>query len=113
MMIARLHHPRAGVGFLLHAATIDRAKIGPRRNLTMPGISVTVAEQIAAPHRVAGVKAVKRIKRKQDPAVMKIVAGRPRDFDASWAVALGFKAEEGFDEIIRVHIEDELGGKVA
>ena len=105
--------PRAGVGFLLHAATIDGAKIGPRRNLTMPGISVTVAEQIEALRRAAGDKAVARIKRREDPAITKIVAGWPRDFDASRAVALGFKAERSFDEIIRVHIEDELGGKVA
>ena len=105
--------PRAAVGFLLHAATIDGATIGPRRNLSMPGISVTVAEQIEALRRAAGDKAVARIKKQEDPAIMKIVAGWPRDFDASRAVALGFKAERSFDEIIRVHIEDELGGKVA
>jgi len=29
------------------------------------------------------------------------------------ATALGFKAESSFDEIIRAHIDDELGGKVA
>jgi len=34
--------PRAAIGFLLHAATIDTAKLGTRRNLSMPGISVTV-----------------------------------------------------------------------
>ena len=53
--------PRAGVGFLLHAATIDTARIGTRRALTLPGISVTVAEQIEALRRVAGAKAVARI----------------------------------------------------
>jgi len=26
---------------------------------------------------------------------------------------LGFSAEKSFDEIIRAHIEDELGGKIA
>jgi len=29
------------------------------------------------------------------------------------ARALGFKTEASFDEIIRAHIEDELGGKIA
>ena len=105
--------PRAGVGFLLHAATIDTARIGPRRALTLPGISVTVAEQIEALRRVAGAKAVARIKHQPDPAIMKIVSGWPRNFDASRAVGLGFKAEASFDEIIRVHVEDELGGRVA
>src|SRR3974390_3885636 len=30
--------PRAAVGFLLHAAALDAAKLGPRVNLTMPGV---------------------------------------------------------------------------
>ena len=33
---------------LLHAAAIDGNTVGPRRNLTMPGLAVTVGEQIAA-----------------------------------------------------------------
>src|ERR1700743_3327770 len=34
--------PRAAVGFLLHAASLDTKKLGARRNLSMPGISATV-----------------------------------------------------------------------
>ncbi len=103
--------PRSAVGFLIHAATLDTAKLGPRRNLTMPGLSVTVAEQIEALRRVAGDKVVARIRREPDPAIIRIVEGWPRNFDASRAESLGFKAEKTFDEIIRVHIEDELGGR--
>ena len=32
---------------------------------------------------------------------------------AKRALALGFKADASFEEIIRIHIEDELGGKIA
>ena len=39
-----------------------------------------------------------------------IVAGWPTRFDAKRALALGFTAERDFDEIIRVHIADDLGG---
>ena len=102
--------PRAAVGFLLHAATMDLERLGARRNLTLPGLSVTVAEQIAALRAIAGDKVVARIKRVPDVAIEKIVAGWPRNFDASRAAALGFKAEATFAEIIRVHLEDELGG---
>ncbi|MGC2082671.1 MAG: NAD-dependent epimerase, partial [Bradyrhizobium sp.] len=103
--------PRSAVGFLLHAATMDTGKIGPRRNLTMPGLSATVGEQIAALKRVAGDKVAARIKRLPDPFIVGIVAGWPRNFDASRARALGFTTEEhSFDDIIRIHIEDELGG---
>jgi D-erythronate 2-dehydrogenase len=104
--------PRSAVGFLLHAATIDSAVVGPRRNITMPGLSATVGEQIAALKRVAGDKVAARIKREPDSFIMGIVDGWPRNFDAKRAVKLGFTtAEKNFDDIIKIHIEDELGGK--
>ncbi|MGX5734965.1 D-erythronate dehydrogenase [Bosea thiooxidans] len=102
--------PRSAVGFLVHAATMDTAKIGPRRALTMPGYSCTVAEQIETLRKVAGENVVKRIKRETDPVIDKIVEGWPRNFNPQRALALGFKAEANFEEIIRVHIEDELHG---
>ena len=105
--------PRAAVGFLLHAATIDGAKVGTRRNLTMPGLAATIGEQIAALRKVGGEKVVARIRREPDPFIQAIVAGWPRAFDARRAAELGFKAEATFEEILRVHVEDELGGKVA
>lgn len=105
--------PRAAVGFLLHAATIDGNKVGPRRALSMPGLAVTVGEQIAALKKVAGDKVVARIKREPDAFIQGIVAGWPRNFDTRRAIELGFKPDASFEEIIRIHIEDELGGKIA
>ena len=105
--------PRAAVEFMRHAATIDTAKVGPRRALTMPGLAVTVGEQIAALKKVAGEKVVARIKRVPDPFIQGIVAGWPRNFDAKRALALGFKPDASFEDIIRIHIEDELKGKIA
>lgn len=104
--------PRAAVGFLLHAATLATAPLGARRTLTMPGLSATVGEQIAALRRVAGDRAAALIRREPDKVIAGIVAGWPRNFDARRATALGFRAEATFDEIIRVHIEDELGGRM-
>ena len=104
--------PRAAVGFLIHAATIDTTPLGIRRSLNMPGVAATVADEIAALRRVAGDKAVALIRREPDKSIAKIVDGWPRAFDAERARALGFAAETGFDEIIRVHIEDELGGRL-
>src|SRR5271167_2194490 len=97
--------PRSAVGFLLHAGTMDLATVGPRRALTMPGLSATVGEQIAALKRVAGEKVASRIKREPDPFIVDIVSGWPRDFEARRAPALGFTtAEKTFDDIIRIHI---------
>jgi D-erythronate 2-dehydrogenase len=104
--------PKSAVGFLVHAATMDLGTVGARRNLSMPGLSATVGEQIAALERVAGKNVVSRIKRVPDPAIISIVDGWPRNFSTERAMKLGFTtAEKTFDDIIRIHIEDELGGK--
>jgi D-erythronate 2-dehydrogenase len=105
--------PRSAVGFLIHAAGLTREQLGPRINLTMPGVACMVGEQIEALRRVAGDKAVARIRRLPDELVQRIVAGWPRRFDPRRALALGFTVEPNFESIIRVHIEDELGGKIA
>jgi nucleoside-diphosphate-sugar epimerase len=105
--------PRSAVNFLVHAAEIDGEAVGPRRNLSMPGVSVTVGEQIEALRRVAGETVVKRIIRQPDPTIMGIVDGWARALDASRAEKLGFAAESSFDDIIRAHIDDELGGEIA
>jgi len=105
--------PRSAVGFLIHAAGLAREQVGPRVNLTMPGVCCTVGEQIAALRRIAGDKVAARIRREPDELVMRIVDGWPSRFDARRALALGFRVEASFDDIIRAHIEDELGGKIA
>ncbi|MGB8578246.1 MAG: D-erythronate dehydrogenase [Pseudolabrys sp.] len=105
--------PRAAVGFLVHAAGLTREQLGPRINLAMPGVSCTVGEQINGLRRVAGDKVAARIRREPDQLVQRIVAGWAERLDAKRAHDLGFKAEATFDDIIRAHIEDELGGKIA
>jgi len=105
--------PRAAVGFLIHAAGLPRAHLGDRVNLTMPGVCCTVGEQIAALKRVAGEKVAARIRRAPDELVARIVAGWPSRFDPRRALALGFTVEATFDDIIRAHIEDELGGRIS
>lgn len=99
--------PRAAIGFLLHAATMDLSRLGSRPNLTMPGLSATVGEEIEALRRAAGEAAVRLIRREPDPAIAAIVGGWPQNFDARRAAELGFVAERSMDEIIRTHQEDE------
>lgn len=98
--------PRAAVDFLVHAAGLDGALIGPRRNLTMPGVAVSVNEQIEALERVAGGHVVQLIRDEPDEAVAAIVNTWPSRFSASRARELGFRAEPDFDTIIRVHLDD-------
>ena len=49
---------------------------------------------------------------RRDELVARIVSGWPTRFAARRARDLGFIAETGFDEIIRIHIADELGGTI-
>ena len=105
--------PRAAVGFLIHAAGLTREQLGPRINLAMPGVCCTVAEQIEALTRIAGPKVAARIRREPDELIMRIVSGWSERLDAKRAAELGFKAEKDFDAIVKAHIEDELGGKIA
>jgi D-erythronate 2-dehydrogenase len=104
--------PRAAVGFLLHAASLDLTALGARRALTMPGLCATIADEIEALRRIAGDKAVRLIRREPDASIGAIVAGWPQAFDARRALALGFRPDRSFHEIVRIHVEDELGGRL-
>lgn len=105
--------PRSAVGFLKHAASLPMEALGNHRALTMPGLCATVAEQIEALGRIAGPKAVALIRREPDPFIMGIVANWAQNVESGRARKLGFTVESNFDEIIRAHIEDELGGQIA
>jgi len=100
--------PRSAIGFLLHAATVDYARLGDRRCLTMPGVSATVADELEALRRFGGEDAVRRVHREPDEAIARIVTSWPRAFQADRARALGFSAEADFDEIVRAYVEDDL-----
>ena len=102
--------PRSAIGFLVQAATLDTAKLGARRNLNMPGVSATVGEEISALRRIAGEAVAARIRRQPDATIARIVAGWPANFDTQRALALGFRADASFEDIVRAHIGDELGG---
>src|SRR5271157_1933663 len=102
--------PRAAVEFLVRAAELDLALLGPRRSLNMPGVSVTVGEQIEALREIAGEKAVKLIRPQPDETIARIVAGWPRNLDPARARELGFRADATFSAIIEAYIEDELNG---
>ncbi|MCX7567886.1 SDR family oxidoreductase [Sulfitobacter sp. F26169L] len=103
--------PRSAVGYIEHAATMDTAPLGAQRCMTMPGVSATVGDQIEALRAVAGDGAVALIRHEADATIANIVAGWPRDFDTARALEMGFRAENSFQEIIEIYLEDEMGQK--
>src|SRR6201995_1569604 len=100
--------PRSAVEFCIRGGTLDTEPIGPRRTLSMPGLSATVGEQIEALRRAAGEAAVRLIRPEPDPMIMEMVGNWAAALDATRPERLGFPAEKSFDEIIRVPLEDEL-----
>ena len=104
--------PRSAVNMLIHGARLDQKMLGNRRAISMPGLSCTVAEQIAALSRVAGPEAAKLIRREPDPLIQKIVSGWPQNFNPKRAIELGFVADNSFEDIIRIHIADQLQGNI-
>lgn len=102
-----LASPRAAVNFLIHAAGLDGAKLGPHRTITMPGVETTVSGQIEALERVAGFEAAALITDEPNEEIAAIINTWPRAFTAERAIALGFVAEASVDELIAVYLEDD------
>lgn len=98
--------PRAATGYLMHAATLDTQALGAQRNLTMPGLRITVAQEIETLARIAGPTRTQLIRREPDPVIARIVEGWPRSFDAARAEALGFQPDPDFETVVRAYMED-------
>ncbi|MGL5011867.1 MAG: D-erythronate dehydrogenase [Paracoccaceae bacterium] len=99
--------PRAATGFFVHAATLDTARLNGQTALNMPGLSATVADQIAALRNNAGDAATRLIRIEPDPRIAAIVETWPSNFDTARARALGFTAETSFDQILQVYLTED------
>lgn len=92
-------------GFIrLHEA--DGEAIGPDRAMNFPSLRVTVGEMVESLKRVAGNRHLGAITVREDPFIMKIVAGWPTATLADRALALGLPRDETLDSIIKAYIED-------
>ncbi len=100
--------PRRVVEAFVHAHELPAAKLGFNRALFLPGITVSVKEMLDALKRAGGQKAVDRVKFVPDAMIRKIVAGWPPRFDAVRARALGFKADDNYDQIVQAFMQDDL-----
>jgi nucleoside-diphosphate-sugar epimerase len=99
--------PLAAVENLVHGAWLGPDALGDERIINLPGITVTVAEMIAALERVAGREASARIVFEAAPDIARIVASWPARFDIARALALGFSRDPDFEDIIRSFLVEE------
>jgi nucleoside-diphosphate-sugar epimerase len=104
--------PRRAVEFLMHAATLSTDLLVDGRAITMPALTVSVGDMIDSLERIAGKETMALIKMGKDVFIQNIVSTWQFQFDAARAKKLGFKPDETFDDIVKAHIEDELGGSI-
>jgi len=97
--------PESAVGGFIHAHDLPAARLGHNRSISLPGLSVTVAEMAAALERVAGAEAAARIRWQPDPRITRLVDTWPGLLDAGRAQELGFPQDENFDAIVRAYVE--------
>jgi nucleoside-diphosphate-sugar epimerase len=102
--------PRRVVDALLHAMALPETAYGMTRTVQLPGITAGIGELVDALARIAGANVAARIRWEPDALIQRIVAGWPARVSGARGKAMGFAADGGVEEIIRAHIEDELGG---
>ena len=103
-----LTSPRSVIDNLVTGHEASAASFAHARSVNVPGISVEVREIVTALARVAGPGVASRVSWQVDPAIDRIVATWPRDFDAQLGRSLGMRSDPDFDTIIRQYIADEL-----
>lgn len=101
-----LTSPAAAVDSFVHAYGLDAGNLGDERVISLPGLSVSVAEMVAALERQAGPEATALIDWQFDPGIAAIVQSWPGDFEATRALDLGFRADAGIDDIVRAFMAE-------
>jgi nucleoside-diphosphate-sugar epimerase len=99
-----LSSPRATVDGIVRAAAVSDAAWGSRTAMTLPGLTTTPGAMAAAMDRVAGRAASDLIDWAGDPAIAAIVTSWPARFETRRAHALGLRADQSFDDIVREYL---------
>jgi nucleoside-diphosphate-sugar epimerase len=104
-----LASPAKAIAALLCAATSSESAWGGRTAVTMPALTLTVADMVAALTRVAGPQVSALIDWVPDPAVAAMFATWPARIRADRAARLGLTPDPDFDSVIRMHLSDLMG----
>jgi nucleoside-diphosphate-sugar epimerase len=98
-----LASPAKAVEALLCAATSSDLAWADPAPLTMPALTLTVADMVAALERAAGPQATGLIDWIPNPAVASLVANWPARIRADRATRLGLTPDPDFDTVIRAY----------
>jgi D-erythronate 2-dehydrogenase len=108
---AALVSPKKAIEALRCAATSSDDAWGGRTAITLPSLTMTVAEMVEALERVAGPQAGALIDWVPDPEVARIVASWPARVRSDRANRLGLAPDQDFDSVIRMHIAETQSGR--
>jgi D-erythronate 2-dehydrogenase len=104
-----LASPARAIAALRCAATASGPDWGGRTAVTMPALTVTVADMATALAQVAGRRVSELIDWKLDDSVARIVSGWPARIQAGRAGRLGLTPDPDFASVIRAHIAESGG----
>jgi nucleoside-diphosphate-sugar epimerase len=97
---------RAIVEGIVRLHELPGERLGDDRAVSLPGLTVSVADMVAALKRVAGDRKLGEITVEPDPFIEAIVATWPLDTYHERALSLGLPKEASLDEIVAYYIED-------
>jgi len=100
--------PRQAIESLIVGHELEAKVLETGRTVNLPGISVTVAEMVAALEKLSSRETVQLIRWQPDPVVERIVGSWPGRWDVTRATAMGFSCDKNFEAIVRAYIEDDL-----
>jgi D-erythronate 2-dehydrogenase len=98
--------PRAVVSMFLHALELEPQAWGWHRSINLPGLVVSMAQELEALRAVGGEAAVARVRHQPDESVLRLVRTWAARFDTSRALSMGFRADPDFASIVRGYVED-------
>jgi nucleoside-diphosphate-sugar epimerase len=99
---------RSIVEGLIRLHEVAPTALGDDRAVGLPCLAVSVADMIAALHRVAGDRTLGEIKPEPDPFIEAICATWPLDIEFERAKSLDLPRDDSLDDIVRGYIEDYL-----
>jgi D-erythronate 2-dehydrogenase len=101
-----LSSPTRTIEGLIVAAETSTLRWGPLTAINFPALSTTPSDMARALEKVAGKTATDLIDWTPDPAIERLVNTWPGKIAATRAHALGLKADESFEAIIREYIRE-------
>jgi D-erythronate 2-dehydrogenase len=93
--------PRRVVEAFIHAHDLPSDAWPTTRVVNLPGITLTVREMLDAMGRVAGRETLEHVRFVADERIRGIVKTWPVRFSTGQALAMGFRADESFDDVVR------------